>query len=178
MIYKKEFYRLKNIVQEDNVQVAIYNKPYFKTNDGSGYADIWGKKIYIAGKASYKFLIMRLLHEYGHVLDYYKWKNSKRWKINTDYLQTGPYVRIVSKTTKRAVLHSEFLADEQAKRCLKRFKSNYPIELINEHQFVNVNIRNFELAYGKAPPPCVVDIFLENMCTEILTKDTFMDLHL
>ena len=176
--YKTEFYRLKNIIKEDNVKVSVYNKAYFKDNEASGYADIWQRKISIAGKTSYKFLIMRLMHEYGHLVDYAQWKKSKRWKLNTEYLSTGPYVQIVPKDVKRAILYSEFLADERAKRLLKTFKSSYPIELINEHQFINVNLRNFELTYGKMTPSCIVDIFLANMTKETLTKENFMDLHL
>ena len=86
------------------------------------------------------------------------------------------FIRKVSRSTKRAILYSEFLADEQAKRLLKSFKSNYPEELINEHQFINVHMRNFELTYGKATPPTIVDIFLKNMHQGITKKD-FMDFH-
>jgi len=176
MNYKKEFYRLKEIVKSNNVIVSVYNKAYFKNNDAAGYAYILTRKIYIAGKASYKLLIMRLMHEYGHIVDYDRWKASKRWKNNIKYLQNGPYIQIVSQDVKHAILYSEFLADQQAKILLKKFKSAYPEELINQHQFINVQLRNFELTYGKSTPPCIVDIFLKNM-HQGLTKDNFMDLH-
>ena len=174
--YKKEFYRIKKLVNADNVIVSIYNKPFFKNGEAAAYSYVWDRKISIAGKAGYKFLIMRLLHEYGHVVDYDRWKFSKRWKTNINYLQTGDYIQIVPLPVKQAILYSEFLADELAKRLIRKFKSSYPEELINEHQFINIHLRNFELTYGKNAPPCIVDLFLKNMHQGI-TKDTFMHFH-
>lgn len=180
MNYKKEFYRLREIIQSTGIKIRVYKtKSYFKSNYSTGYVTLLDrpKTIFLAGKTPYKFLLMHLVHEYGHVLDYDRWKHTKRWALYTTYLkEIRNLVKKVPNKTKRAVLYSEFLADEQAKRILKRFKSTYPVELINEHQFINVHIRSFELTYGKEPPQAVGDIFLQNMHQGI-TKKTFMDLH-
>ena len=87
MIYKKEFYRLREIIQSDNVKIYAYkNKSCFKDNDATGYANIWDRKITVACKPSYKFGVMRLLHEYGHLLDYDRWQKSHRWSLYSIYL--------------------------------------------------------------------------------------------
>ena len=173
MTYKKEFYRLKEIVQADNVKVYAYKKKsHFIGTDSGGYASVFDRTITVACKPSYKFGIMRLLHEYGHILDYDRWYTTRRWLQYYIYLVSNDhFIRKVQQSTKRSILYSEFLADEQAKRILKRYKSSYPVELINEHQFINVHTRNFELTYGKATPPSIVDIFLKNMHQGITKKD-------
>ena len=178
MHFKKEFYRLKEAVQSPGIRVVVYkSKSYFKNNDAAGYVDLceYPRKIFIAGKAEYKFLIMRLLHEYGHVLDYNRWVDTTRWKLYSTYLEEeNNFIRKLPHEMKRAILYSEFIADEKAKQALKIFKSHYPISLISDHQFINVHTRNFELTYGKETPPAIVDIFLKNMHQGI-TKKNFMN---
>lgn len=178
MNFKKEFYILKELIESFDVKVSFYKNKYnFKNHDADGYADFWDRKIVLAGKPSYKFAIIRLLHEYGHIVDFDRWAKSKRWQLNIQYLYDNKLaIRKVERSIKWAILYSEFLADEQAKRLLKKFKSNYPKEMINEHQFINVHIRNFELTYGKGIYPAVMDIFLGNMHYG-MTKENFMDLH-
>ena len=46
VIYKKEFYRLKEIVQADNVKVYAYKKKsHFCALDAGGYANVFDRKI-------------------------------------------------------------------------------------------------------------------------------------
>lgn len=179
MNYKKEFYRLKELIQSPDIRIIIYKKKnYFKYRYASGYVYLLEqpKKIFIAGKGAYTKLICRLLHEYGHVLDYEQWKDTARWALYIQFLTDNiPFGAKVSIKMKRAILWSEFLADEQAKRTVKRFNSTYPIEQINKHQFMNVALQNFEITYGKDAPQEVGNLFFDNV-QQGMTKATFMDL--
>lgn len=103
------------------------------------------------GKHSYKDLILYLGHEYGHVMDYQRWGDKKRWKLQTLMPEQSDFRKGASVEEKTAFLKTEVIAERYIPVFLKKFKVaiDYDKDVIRAQTFSSIISIKYELMYGK-----------------------------
>ena len=80
--------------------------------------------------ATYKEVLINLLHEYGHILDEKRYGNTQRYKICMQYYPVESFATLVNigKYIKVAIAKTEFMAGEYAKKIAKNLHINISID--------------------------------------------------
>jgi hypothetical protein len=93
-----------------------------------------------------------ILHEYGHILDYRKKKNTKRWILASEFdgyteltVHTAP---AMPKKAKIAILQTEYIADQFAKKLAKKYNVSFPEHYLDIEQILNIKVRKYEMIHG------------------------------
>lgn len=161
---KEEFKRLCYEVRSSGVaSVTFFNKNHFEHNKSlSGYVEDYDKKTpHIAlvkpRRVTYRMLILLLLHEIGHIIDFRRYGRTKRAKICEKYIsytQEG-----VKKSpsypsyAKKARLLDEYLAEINGRKLLKKFNVSidppYTKKELDAYTFLELKIVKYEMLHGK-----------------------------
>jgi hypothetical protein len=107
-------------------------------------------------ETSYKDLIMTLAHEYGHILDYKRYKKARRWKLYFDSGYENETLEKASKLSKNAkysILHTEYIAEKLSKKLIKKYglESIFDSAVFDLELAIQIKISKYEFMYGKHP---------------------------
>lgn len=163
MDHQKDFDKARSLIEsERKVEIRVYyNKETFSSMGPSVAAYVHlGKNppkmmLKLGEDQDYEDLLCNMLHEYGHVIDYARYWNTDRWYLFSvyDYGTKMEGIAEYPGYIKRAILYSEYLADEVAKRLLKEYALNLDEKRLTLNQTMNVKNRKYELAKGELPTP-------------------------
>lgn len=152
---KEEIYRLRNLFQEEGLaDIVIVRGGSLKDNAG-GYCLLSEKPpaIKILCDCFNKDALLSLLHEIGHVKDYNRYKQSKRWKLTAfDYTSDTVSTAVdYSKTTRYAFAITEYIAEEKIKGLLKKYAVLIPITVkeLYQNQTFQTIVKLWEMYHGK-----------------------------
>lgn len=148
----------KKLAATGLVDITVYwNKDFSKNLKSiAGFVQYWkSPAVIIVRKCnSYKDLIVTLLHEYSHVLDYRRYKNSRRWKSVMQFeYEDSDVSSILSrpKYVKQDILKTEYIAQIGSLNLIKKLgymylfdESELLVELANQTE-----IRKYEMINGK-----------------------------
>jgi len=130
-ITKKEFERIKNELKHKYVvNIYVYkNRPVFLGKEFVARTFVYnvkngGQTIYIYKRKGYTELVVDMLHEIGHIIDYRRYHKSKRWK-DID-LNTDSTVSTMNKKMKIFYIHIELMAEKNALAILKKMRIGDP----------------------------------------------------
>lgn len=166
---EKEFNRLRQEIQDDNVKIIVYRNKYaFVGSPGSSAYTYTTEEIpsiaLLKNKLiSYRKVITVLLHEYAHVLDGRSNGESKRWK-EADFdldLGTVETIKNYSKKIKYYILKNEYIAESMVKKLLKKFKVQveYSDKELQVELCRTLMVYKYFLINGKMPSGRVIDIW-------------------
>lgn len=150
---KKEFYRLKSLLEGKDIKIVIKNNFRDKLCYGYVYYEKAIPEIYVK-KCTYSNMIDTLLHEYGHILDFNKYKNSKRRKClgrHGDYDTNKVKLKKSKKFKsfcKLNILKSEIYAYKFGEKFAKTNKIMYDILDYQVNIYKTFIINLFQLYYG------------------------------
>jgi hypothetical protein len=168
-IYKKHFKDLcKKVRESGKATIKIVREEENSNSDVAAYVYLSENppKIILKKekKYTYKQLILDLLHEFGHVLDYEKYKKSKRWKIWDSY---GKYslekAKCLSKNIKVELIKTEYIAEKYVQRLLKRYNlfNLFEEARLEAEVYLQIQIRKHELIIGKYPTNRKINTWVE-----------------
>ena len=159
--YELEFERVRDLIRDEGKAVisVFRDRDEFGNNNGSviGYVHenkVPAKIMLLQNKTyTHRDILVALLHEYGHVLDYEQYSKCKRWGLMKEFgtyndaaIYAAPQM---PKYAKEALIKTEYLADVRALRLINKYNvcitpAAYVCEAI-----VGINIRKWELMRGK-----------------------------
>jgi len=160
MSAKSEFLRVRRVIHNEGLATTIFyrNKSAFAGQENAAaYVYIEEKPPIIILKrnseTTYLDLILDLGHEYGHVIDFIKWKNSKRWKIFLVCPDDFILSHDVPKYVKKAMLQSELQAERYIPAFLQKFKVKVLVDkkLLEKNTYIQMATNKYELTYGVSP---------------------------
>lgn len=163
---KKEFERLCQEIKDTNLAtINLYKKDNFEGDKTAGaYVLRWDEKVpHISliktHHTTYKDLILLLLHELGHILDYKRYGKTKRSVICEEHVYDHTNISKVKdfpNYVKRAILLDEYIAASYAKALIKRFKiCTDPLLTDSDlHIMTALNLMSlkYEFSHGKMFP--------------------------
>lgn len=155
---RAEFYRVCNEIKKSGLaKIVVFKKRGFSNKNIGAYVTVNVDLpiVYLERKTgqSYTQLLMYLLHEVGHIIDYKRHSRSKRWKIAShyEYGSNAEQVKNYSNKVKFELLRTESIAEGYVEKLLKRYKVTLPvsyqeIEIQYNHAMFAVL---FEFTYGR-----------------------------
>ncbi|MFH1973047.1 MAG: hypothetical protein ABIK13_00350 [Patescibacteria group bacterium] len=164
---EKEFNRLRQEIQDDNVKIIVYRNKYaFVGAPGSSayaYTEVPSIALLKNKGISYRKLITILLHEYAHIHDGRSNRESRRWK-ETDFdldLGTVETIKNHPKKIKYYILKNEYIAESMVKKLLKKFKVQveYSDKELQVELCRTLMVYKYFLINGKMPSGRVIDIW-------------------
>ena len=185
-----EFQRLRELISNgSHASIILYTKRPLADPLLDAYTYLDGKPASIVlqktPKISYRDLILVLLHEYAHVLDYEAKKHSKRWKLTGKYdydCKTLCKVKEWPMYVKRAFLQREYIAQKKVQTLLKHFRikfdnNNYTEEELGRELIMDILNNKYELKYRKKTPRKLKKQWEENLKNDHtrFTKDYLTD---
>jgi len=174
MKYQDQFYLLRDLIKESGLaRIWVYEKNQYFGTDCSAYvvvSDVEIPEIRICIKdkkeETYRTVIVDLLHEYGHVLDFKQYGKTKRWKLadkfdaatsviygKDDYQILKNYPR----ETRVAVVMSEHMAWEFAKKLVKIWEIDIDPDWIAVEQTAHIQHMIIKLKLQRRL--CIKDCF-------------------
>lgn len=159
MTHEQEFERVRREIYDEGLgKVFVYkDRAGFKgVEHGCAYVDLVESPPYnillTKLNKSWKKLMLDLAHEYGHVIDYVRYVDTKRWKLMDDTIKLRQYPKSTMQY-KKAVIKNEYMAESYVPKFLKKFNVSIPYtsQELDEGLYVMVLIVKYELMYGKHP---------------------------
>lgn len=137
----------------NSLGLKVYTKPYSRYTGAAEYVS--GKYIIIFDKKTTKTdIIMSLLHELGHHLDWLDQKNSKDILIALDYLSKGPMQgkrEDIPKKYRKVILQTERDGVRYMTKIHKLLELEVPIEAVKIQQYVDLFDYEFLYKYARFP---------------------------
>lgn len=172
-LHKVEFYRFVKILRSEGYVVVIKTKT--KNSKVDGLVNFFTPIqiiIFLNRNPTerYKYALLTLLHECGHILDEKKYKNCERLKIYHKLINYKKmnYIKYCSKKEKKLFLYTEFLADNNGKILI----NNYNIQ-IDKRSLEEEQVFLYYALYNELVLNTIVNIDQYNKFVEFVRKTNF-----
>lgn len=162
-----EFGRLLTILEKE-VPIRFVDAPEDRSDWGASTTvkgkDVW-IEIYNDDELTEFENICFLLHEWGHVKDYRKNKNKKRWSLVLSYPYRLPQLRTYPKYVKLAHLASEKIAEDNVLTDLKKYdiQVEYPLWVVSSQAYLRLLSLKYEMMHGYPPDTEVAYLWEEKV---------------
>jgi len=186
-LYKKEFYNFVKILRSEGFSVLTKIKTKSTKIDGLvNFTNPIQIIIFLNRNPQnkYKYALLTLLHECGHIIDEKRYKNSKRLKIYHKLInyKKANYIRYCTKKEKKLFLYTEYLADFHGKKLIKKYKLKIDPREMEEEQALLYYVLYNEIVLKKVTSEEYYNKFIEfvKKTNFLLTKkdiDNFGDLN-